>query len=63
MVEVDGWDCHASHRARQYDLSRRNKIVLANLRPLVYSYGDIVRRGDTIVIPEIRAAMQPFLVH
>lgn len=56
VVEVDGWDCHSSHRARQYDLRRRNKIVLGNLRPLVYTYGDIVRRGDT-VIAEIRVAL------
>lgn len=56
LVEVDGWDCHASHRARQYDLRRRNQIVLGNLRPLVYTYGDIVRRGTT-VIKEIRAAV------
>ncbi|HUR78359.1 MAG TPA: hypothetical protein VMZ22_10455 [Acidimicrobiales bacterium] len=63
VVEVDGWDCHASHRARQHDLSRRNQLVLGHLRPLVYTYGDILRRGDTLVIPEIRAALQPFLVH
>ncbi len=56
VVEVDGWDCHASRSARQYDLRRRNQLVLGRLRPLVYTYGDIVRRGST-VIAEIRAAI------
>jgi hypothetical protein len=57
VVEVDGWDCHSSHRARQRDLSRRNQIVLGGLRPLIYTYGDIVHRGDTLVIPQIRQAL------
>jgi very-short-patch-repair endonuclease len=56
VIEVDGWDCHSSHRARQHDLRRRNQMVLGNLRPLVYTYGDIVRGGET-VIREIRQAM------
>jgi very-short-patch-repair endonuclease len=56
VVEVDGWDCHSSHHARQYDFRRRNQIVLGSLRPLVYTYGDIVR-GSANVIKEIREAM------
>jgi very-short-patch-repair endonuclease len=56
VVEVDGWDCHSSPRSRTYDLHRRNQIVLGDLRPLVYTYGDIVRAGDR-VIREIREAM------
>jgi len=53
---VDGWDCHSSATARQYDLHRRNKIVLGDLRTLVYTYGDVVRRGE-MVITEIRDAI------
>jgi very-short-patch-repair endonuclease len=49
VAEVDGWDCHSSARSRQYDLRRRNQIVLGDLRPLIYTYGDIVRRGDVVV--------------
>jgi len=56
VVEVDGWDCHSSPRARRHDLHRRNQIVIGDLKPLIYTYGDIVRRGD-IVIAEIREAM------
>jgi hypothetical protein len=56
VVEVDGWECHSSSRSRTYDLHRRNQIVLGDLRPLVYTYGDIVRGGDR-VIREIREAM------
>jgi len=57
VVEVDGWDCHASPRSRRHDLHRRNQIVLGDLKPLVYTYGDVVRRGDG-VIAEIRDAME-----
>ena len=33
VVEVDGWDCHSSHRARQHDLRRRNRITLGGMTP------------------------------
>jgi very-short-patch-repair endonuclease len=56
VVEVDGWDCHSSPGARRHDLHRRNRIVLGDLKPLVYTYGDIVRRGDAVVA-EIREAI------
>ena len=56
VVEVDGWDCHSSHKARQHDLSRRNRIVLGDLRPLIYTYTDTTRRGATVVA-EVREAM------
>ncbi len=56
VVEVDGWDCHSSSQSRRYDLHRRNQIVLGDLKALVYTYGDIVRRGDG-VITEIRDAI------
>lgn len=56
VVEVDGWDCHASHKARTHDLHRRNKIVLGHLRPLTYTYGDI-RRDGARVVQEIREAI------
>ena len=56
VVEVDGWDCHSSHQARQHDLSRRNQITLGGETILIYTYGDIVRRGST-TIREISEAM------
>ena len=45
----DHGQSHSSPRARQYDLHRRNRIVVGELRPLIYTYGDIVRRGDMVI--------------
>jgi len=43
VVEVDGWSFHASDTARGHDLRRQNKLVLAGLPPLRYTWRDIVR--------------------
>lgn len=49
VVEVDGWSFHASDAARRHDLRRQNKLVLAGLGPLRYTWADIVRDGGRVV--------------
>ena len=49
VVEVDGWSFHSSSTAHAHDLRRQNKLVLAGLPPLRYSWADIVRDGGRVV--------------
>jgi very-short-patch-repair endonuclease len=58
VVEVDGWSFHASSGAHAHDLRRQNKLVLAGVPPLRYSWADIVQDGRRVVA-ELRA-FKPF---
>jgi very-short-patch-repair endonuclease len=50
-VEIDGAQTHASARALQYDLNRQNRLVLAGVQPLRFTWQDIVHRpGVTLKV-------------
>lgn len=58
VVEVNGWSFHASSAAQTRGLRRQNKLILAGLPPLTFSWADIVHNGRG-VIADIRA-FRPF---
>ena len=48
VVEVDGFESHASPRALQSDLHRQNELVALGWTVLRFTWADVVRRPERV---------------